>query len=452
MTQRWLLLLKSWVCLCLFVCPQSGKGNGYKNSRAEVLWAFYAPPTLGINCHEGGWVGEKGGVVTVKKKKRKTKKKRQGVEGGEWRGCCHVWGNSRQRPVVPEGREDRAVVEKLEKLWIQSWESPAIPCACVHVVTHSNFQTQLQPGEVKTRGHSEEVGKDREGDTPEWGDGVVRHQKSSRERGRVLGVHALTSGSTSALLLQMFSHTNLSCRFYKHAEENGALARTRLSDHPLLGLLPPSPSFSFSLRRPVCPANGHAAWAWVGRDLWPPLCYSKPLPVPNSATWKLSCYEGAPRVTQEPFQCDKLLHSRITLSSRLSLLPSLPHIQTLASPPLTDPHPVRAILAVVLLLWVMQHTASPLSLSVFPPNIPLVLSSLPCTPPQLASPTMGSEWLNCLWWSERQGSPLNPNRGMNSLSLVPIFRSSAAFLRTRRQLVIGNWGGWRVLARATSYN
>lgn len=115
------------------------------------------------------------------------------------------------------------------------------------MLTHSNFQTQLQPGEVKTRGHSEEVSKDREGDTPEWGDGVVRHQKSSRERGRVLGVHALTSGSTSALLLQMFSHTNLSCRFYKHAEENGALARTRLSDHPLLGLLPPSPSLFLSL-------------------------------------------------------------------------------------------------------------------------------------------------------------------------------------------------------------
>lgn len=47
------------------------------------MWAFYAPPTLGINCHEGERVGEKGGVVTVKKKKKKPKKKRQGVGGGE---------------------------------------------------------------------------------------------------------------------------------------------------------------------------------------------------------------------------------------------------------------------------------------------------------------------------------------------------------------------------------
>lgn len=66
--------------------------------------------------------------------------------------------------------------------------------------------------------------------------------------------HALTSGSTSATLLQMFSHSNLSCRFYKHAKENGALARTGYPTTPFLA------SF-LSHRPPACPANGRTARA-----------------------------------------------------------------------------------------------------------------------------------------------------------------------------------------------
>ena len=108
------------------------------------------------------------------------------------------------------------------------------------MLTHANIQTQLQLAEG-SRGHSEEVGKEREGDTPDCGNGVERLLKDCRAR-EGAGAHALTSGSSSALLLQMFSHTNLSCRFYKHAKENGALASSGLSDHPLLGLLPLSGS------------------------------------------------------------------------------------------------------------------------------------------------------------------------------------------------------------------
>lgn len=40
------------------------KRIGCKNSRVAVLWVFYGPPTLGINCHVGrggGW----GAVVLV---------------------------------------------------------------------------------------------------------------------------------------------------------------------------------------------------------------------------------------------------------------------------------------------------------------------------------------------------------------------------------------------------
>lgn len=39
------------------------------------------------------------------------------------------------------------------------------------------------------------------------------------------------------------------------------------------------------------------------------------------------------------------------------------------------------------------------------------------TPPSLVWPTKRAEWLNCLWWSERQGSRRNPCKGMKSLSL-----------------------------------
>lgn len=81
------------------------------------------------------------------------------------------------------------------------------------------------------------MGKERDGDTPECGRETLKDY-TEREGA---AAHALTSGSTSALLLQMFSHTNLSCRFYKHAKENGALASTGLSDHPLLGLSPLPP-------------------------------------------------------------------------------------------------------------------------------------------------------------------------------------------------------------------
>lgn len=69
MTPRQFLLLKNRVCLRLFVCPESGKRKGCKNSRVEVLRVFYGPPTLGINCHEGergGGGRGGGGVVTVK--------------------------------------------------------------------------------------------------------------------------------------------------------------------------------------------------------------------------------------------------------------------------------------------------------------------------------------------------------------------------------------------------
>lgn len=53
------------------------------------------------------------------------------------------------------------------------------------------------------------------------------------------------------------------------------------------------------------------------------------------------------------------------------------------------------------------------------PPPPFSDSSRPASPsPALPQRSYNrNEWLNCLWWSERQGSPLNLPKGMNSLSL-----------------------------------
>lgn len=53
------------------------------------------------------------------------------------------------------------------------------------------------------------------------------------------------------------------------------------------------------------------------------------------------------------------------------------------------------------------------------PPPPFSDSSRPASPsPALPQRSYNrNEWLNCLWWSERQGSPLNLPKGMNSLSV-----------------------------------
>lgn len=54
-------------------------------------------------------------------------------------------------------------------------KSCRLACACAHMLTHANIPTQLRLGRGRTGGHSELVGKKREGDTPECGSGVERH-------------------------------------------------------------------------------------------------------------------------------------------------------------------------------------------------------------------------------------------------------------------------------------
>lgn len=149
----------------------------------------------------------------------------------------------------------------------------------------------------------------------------------------------------------------------------------------------------------TCLPNGHTADARVGHDLWPLSAASGPSLLPTRQPENFPA-EGAPRVTQEPFQCDKLLQESQdnSLSSFLPPCTIHKHGATLHDPPPPPPLALRLV----------QQTASPFSPSPFP---------LPCTPPRQACHTMGAEWLNCLWWSERQGTPLNPHRGMDSLSL-----------------------------------
>ncbi len=98
---------------------------------------------------------------------------------------------------------------------------------------------------------------------------------------------------------------------------------------------------------------------------------------------------GAPfHVTQVLFWCDKLLW------------------RTPYPPPQPSDLP-----RVLTLSWGPNSRGSP-----SPPPPFSKPSSLASPSPALPEHSYnGNEWLNCLWWSKRQGSPLNPPKGMNSL-------------------------------------
>lgn len=122
---------------------------------------------------------------------------------------------------------------------------------------------------------------------------------------------------------QMFSHANLSCRFYKHANENGALANSSSASTPLFGLLPPSP--------PACLTDTPLMREQAMTSDRPLLLQAPPFsPLNNLKTFLL---RGAPRVTQEPFQCDKLLREFRDNSTLLS---------SFLPPPLRTTHKHRA--------------------------------------------------------------------------------------------------------------
>lgn len=173
------------------------------------------------------------------------------------------------------------------------------------------------------------MGKERQGDTRDCGKRVERVAERKHGRGGARGVVVDKWLHHS----QMFSHANLSCRFYKHANENGALANSSSVSTPLFGLLPPSP--------PACltdtPLMREQAMT-SDRSL---LLQAPPFsPLNNLKTFLL---RGAPRVTQEPFQCDKLLREFRDNSTLLSsFLPPHPpasshHTQTQSNRPPLEP-------------------------------------------------------------------------------------------------------------------
>lgn len=79
-----------------------------------------------------------------------------------------------QRPLLPEGLEDRAAQEK--RRTVNPVMGNFCHCMCTHAHTCKYSNTAAAGRGGRTRGHSEEVGKETEGDTPKSGSGVVTHQ------------------------------------------------------------------------------------------------------------------------------------------------------------------------------------------------------------------------------------------------------------------------------------
>lgn len=185
----------------------------------------------------------------------------------------------------------------------------------------------------------------------------------------VLSAHTLTGVSTSDRYCK--------CSF-------GLIPPAGFTSMPRKAKLRPVPKPPAAFPRklnPPRPTDGRVTRVWKGHGLWPP-----PASAPPS--------KNSPARRPPPRNSSAILMWQIA--------PENPR-----HPP---PSGLRRIQSAHCVLGPQQQGL------LFPPSPPSTASASPALPRHGYN---RNEWLNCLWWSERQGSPLNPPRGMNSSS-VPL--------------------------------